>query len=41
VSALLAHHLELQHVPVLLAIVAAGFWVGLELAARITRRKSS
>jgi hypothetical protein len=39
--ALLAHHLELHHVPVLLAIVAAGFWVGLELAARITRRKSS
>lgn len=39
VSALLAHHLEFYHFPVLLAIVAAGFWIGLELAARLTRRR--
>jgi len=38
---LLAHHLELHHVPVLLAIVAAGFWIGLEIASRLTRRKSA
>ena len=37
---LLAHHLEIQHVPVLLAIMGAGFWIGLEIAARITRRKA-
>jgi hypothetical protein len=37
--ALLAHHLELRHVPVVLAILAAGFWIGLELASRFTRRK--
>lgn len=38
-SALLAHHLELYHFPVLLAIAAAGFWIGLELASKLTRRR--
>ena len=38
--AFLAHHLEIQHVPVLLAIAGAGFWIGLELASRLTRRKA-
>jgi hypothetical protein len=36
---LLAHHLELRHVPVVLAIMAAGFWIGLEIASRLGRRK--
>jgi hypothetical protein len=39
-SVLLAHHLELGHVPVLLAIAGAGFWIGLEIAAKLIRRKS-
>ena len=38
-SALLAHHLELQHVPVVLAIMAAGFWIGLQIASRVAGRK--
>jgi hypothetical protein len=37
--ALMAHHLELRHVPVVLAIMAAGFWIGLEIAAKISGRK--
>lgn len=36
--ALLAHHLEPRHVPVLLAIFAAGFWVGWQLLGRLSTR---
>jgi hypothetical protein len=36
--ALLAHHLELRHVPVVLSIMAAGFWIGMEIALRLSRR---
>ena len=39
--ALLAHHLELRHLPVVLAIMAAGFWVGLRLASTLFARKGS
>lgn len=38
-SVLLAHHLELRHLPVVLAIMVAGFWIGLEFASRFTRKK--
>ena len=31
---LLAHHLEPQHVPVLLAVFAAGFYVGWQVLSR-------
>ena len=33
-SPLLAHHIEAQHVPVLLALLAAGFFVGWSLLSR-------
>ena len=35
---LMAHHLELRHLPVVAAILAAGFWIGLEIASRLRRR---
>jgi hypothetical protein len=35
---ILAHHVEAQHVPVLLAIGAAGFWIGWNLVSRILQR---
>jgi hypothetical protein len=34
---LLAHHVEAQHVPVLLAMLLAGFWIGWNLVSRIAR----
>jgi hypothetical protein len=34
---LLAHHLEWHHVPVLLALFAAGFWIGWQTLARRPR----
>jgi hypothetical protein len=37
-STLLAHHVEAQHVPVLLALFAAGFWIGWHLLSRWTAR---
>lgn len=37
--ALMAHHLELQHLPVVFAIMAAGFWMGLEIVSRLSRPK--
>jgi hypothetical protein len=33
-SPLFAHHVEPQHVPVLLALLAAGFFVGWSLVSR-------
>jgi hypothetical protein len=38
-SPLLAHHIEAQHVPVLLALLAAGFFVGWSLLSRWLARK--
>ena len=38
-SPLLAHHVEAQHVPVLLALLAAGFFVGWSLVSRWLARK--
>jgi hypothetical protein len=32
---LFAHHLELQHLPVLAAIFSAGIWVGWQLTGRL------
>jgi hypothetical protein len=37
--ALLAHHVELQHVPVLMAIFAAGVFVGDRLLKKVTGQK--
>ena len=37
--AMLAHHLELQHIPVVFAIMAAGFWMGLEIVSKLSRRR--
>jgi hypothetical protein len=34
-SVLFAHHVEAHHVPVLLAIGAAGFWIGWNLVSRV------
>jgi hypothetical protein len=33
-SPLFAHHIEAQHVPVLLGLLAAGFFVGWQLVSR-------
>jgi len=33
---LFAHHIELMHVPVLVAIFGAGFWLGWSLIARLS-----
>ena len=38
-SPLFAHHVEPQHVPVLLALLAAGFFVGWSLLSRWLARK--
>ena len=38
-SPLLAHHIEPQHVPVLLALLGAGFFVGWSLLSRWLARK--
>ena len=38
---LLAHHIEAQHVPVLLLLFAAGIYLGWELLGRCLPRKSS
>ena len=38
---LLAHHLEAQHVPVLLVLFAAGIYIGWELLGRCLPRKQS
>jgi hypothetical protein len=40
-SPLFAHHLEAQHVPVLLSLFAAGFFVGWNLLSRWLARKRS
>jgi hypothetical protein len=37
--ALLAHHMEIQHVPVVLGIMAAGFWIGSNLVSKLIGRK--
>ena len=36
---LLAHHIEAQHVPVLLILFAAGIYIGWELLGRCLPRK--
>ena len=38
-SPLFAHHVEAKHVPVLLAVLAAGFFVGWSLLSRWFARK--
>jgi hypothetical protein len=38
-SPVFAHHIEAQHVPVLLALLAAGFFVGWQLVSRLLARK--
>lgn len=37
---LLAHHIELHHVPVLSGIFVAGFWVGWQIVAKLLGRTS-
>jgi divalent metal cation (Fe/Co/Zn/Cd) transporter len=37
-SVLLAHHLEAQHLPVLVCIFAAGFFVGWQAVSRLLKR---
>lgn len=36
----LAHHLEIQHVPVVAAIFAAGLWIGWRLVSKLMEKKS-
>ena len=38
---LLAHHIELHHVPVLAGIFAAGFWIGWEAVSKLLSRRHS
>jgi hypothetical protein len=40
-STLFAHHIEPQHVPVLLSLFAAGFFVGWVVLSRWLARKRS
>jgi hypothetical protein len=40
VTPIFAHHVEAQHVPVLLGLIVAGFYVGWSLVARWLARKS-
>jgi len=37
---LMAHHMELRHVPVVAAIFAAGFWIGSNLVSKFMGKKS-
>lgn len=37
---LFAHHVEVQHIPVLAALFAAGFWLGWQLLSRLAVRSS-
>jgi len=41
VSYLMAHHMELRHVPVVLVIFAAGAWIGSELISKFMKRGKS
>jgi hypothetical protein len=36
---ILAHHVEPQHIPVLLGMLAAGFWIGWNLVSRFVRKE--
>jgi hypothetical protein len=38
---LLAHHIELHHVPVLAGIFAAGCWIGWEGVSKLLSRRQS
>lgn len=35
---LLAHHLETQHIPVLIGLFAAGIWIGWSVTSQLTAR---
>lgn len=35
-----AHHVELQHVPVLSAFLAVGFWLGWHLVSKMLARRA-
>jgi len=37
---LFAHHLEAQHVPVLAAFLAVGFWLGWHLVSKLLARRA-
>jgi hypothetical protein len=37
---LFAHHVEAQHVPVLVGLLAAGFWIGWNLVSRLVARRA-
>lgn len=37
-SVLFAHHLEAHHVPVLVALLAAGIYIGWQLTSQLLRR---
>jgi predicted MFS family arabinose efflux permease len=37
--AILAHHMEPQQIPVVLAIFAAGIWIGNRLVGKLTEKK--
>lgn len=39
-SVLFAHHLEAQHVPVLIALLVAGLYIGWSLTSRVLERRS-
>jgi hypothetical protein len=36
---LLAHHIELQHVPVLAVFLGVGMWLGWQVVSKLQRRK--
>jgi hypothetical protein len=40
-SILLAHHIEAHHIPVLLGLGAAGFWIGWNLVSRVLARRDA
>lgn len=40
-SPLFAHHIEAQHVPVLLTLLVAGFYIGWSLTSRVLDRRSA
>lgn len=37
---LFAHHVELQHVPVLAAFLAVGFWLGWHSVSKVLARRA-
>lgn len=40
-TVLLAHHVEAQHVPILLALLAAGLYIGWNVTSRILSSRAA